>query len=117
MIKVSYESARKKKERVYTLTLTGHAGAGKSGADLVCSAASMLFYTALQSGDNFSNLDKGLKCEYLIDKGSGLLVVTIPADDKEAERDADTMFGVILTGFTVLSKSYPDNVQLDMKSA
>ena len=69
------------------LRLTGHAGAGEPGRDIVCAALSILMYSLVASG-----------AEGRVEKGEAELLLP--------DRDVD----VALCGFRLLAESYPEYV-------
>ncbi len=69
------------------LRLTGHAGAGEPGRDIVCAALSILMYSLVASG-----------AEGRVERGEAELLLP--------DRDVD----VALCGFRLLAESYPEYV-------
>ena len=99
--------------RLYTdanalrLRLTGHAGAGKWGKDIVCAAASVLTYTAAASAQQLYREGK-LK--------SAPHIRLLPGDalvELEACPQARQLMDVIRTGYSLLAMRYPENVRMD----
>ena len=98
--------------RIYThkdltvLQVTGHAGAGKRGEDLVCAAASVLIYTAAAAARQLHREGKLETAPQIrLQPGNALLTLeTVPA--------AGAMLDVIATGFDLLAAQYSKNVRL-----
>lgn len=81
MTRVEYSPAARR------LRLTGHAGAGEPGRDIVCAALSILMYSLVASG-----------AEGRVERGEAELLLP--------DRDVD----VALCGFRLLAESYPEYV-------
>lgn len=81
MTRVEYSPAARR------LRLTGHAGAGEPGRDIVCAALSILIYSLVASG-----------AEGRVERGEAELLLP--------DRDVD----VALCGFRLLAESYPEYV-------
>ncbi len=93
------------------MTLRGHSGAGPKGADLVCSAATMLAYTAAQS-IQFLYEQGALKCRPKIRGRDGeATIIATPREDYFAQ--VLQTFWVVQCGCYVLSRNYPDRVSLE----
>lgn len=69
------------------LRMSGHAGAGEPGRDIVCAALSILMYSLVASG-----------AEGRVERGEAELLLP--------DRDVD----VALCGFRLLAESYPEYV-------
>lgn len=92
------------------LRLTGHAGAGEAGRDLVCSAASILAYTVAQTA-LFMYEDKALKKKPKIRlKPGDAEVVMTPK--KASYTEALHTYYVAQVGYRLLAKDYPGYVKL-----
>lgn len=95
-----------------SIRMSGHANTDERGKDLVCSAASILFYTL---ADTLTRLKDGLKKEPRI---------RVPKDEKNIDafischpKDAytinfQTVYFTVVNGFQLLAESYPDNVTI-----
>lgn len=81
MTRIEYSPAARR------LRLTGHAGAGEPGRDIVCAALSILMYSLMASG-----------AEGRVERGEAELLLP--------DRDVD----VALCGFRLLAESYPEYV-------
>lgn len=92
----------------FTLDITGHAGHGKKGEDIVCSAISTLFYTLAQS-----LLDtKGMLAEeidFSDEDGNGHLSCK---PKEEFEANVSMIYWVIMNGFDLVATNYEKNVSL-----
>lgn len=106
MIHVTYD------RKHYKVTITGHAGSGEVGHDLVCASASILAYTLA------ANVTNAKAAEYL---RSG----TLKLDHGDAEikcmprsRYKSTMmliFDTICAGFELLARDYPENISYEIR--
>lgn len=89
------------------LSVAGHAGAGKKGADIVCAAASILAYTA--AGEMLRlHRERILHTHPVVRLAPGAAYVE--AQVCRASREA---FSVIATGFSLLAAQYPNYVKLE----
>ena len=93
-----------------TLKLTGHAGAGEKGKDIICASASMLAYTVAQTLQ-FMYEQGGLqkKPHIKLEEGDSIIVAK-PKEDSYAE--ALHTFFVAQVGYHLLSDNYPQYVSL-----
>ena len=102
MIKIEF------KPNEYELTITGHAGHGKKGEDIVCSAISTLFYTLVKSLSECEKMfEEKLDYEYKDGKGY------IKCKPKVAfEGNISLIFWTILNGFEAIAEIFEKNVEL-----
>lgn len=99
-----------KKNESISLKLSGHAGAGKKGSDIVCAAATMLCYTAAQVIQYMFGEDKlEKKPEIRLEEGNAC-VIAVPKE--EYYNECLHTFFVVQAGYALLEKSYPKNVAL-----
>ena len=78
----------------------GHAGYAVEGSDVVCSAISMLIQTLIA----YLETDE-CECKYTMRTGH--------VWSYAKGYDAKIAFGVIMTGFWLLSQTYPEHVSID----
>lgn len=96
------------KPNKYELTITGHAGHGKKGEDIVCSAISILFYSLLKSLSQCHEMfEEKLDFEYKDGKG---YVKCKPKVTFEA--NIALIFWTILNGFEAIAEIFEKNVEL-----
>lgn len=100
----------KEKNGALLLRVTGHAGYAPKGSDTICSAASVLAYTLSQvmkrMYEESSLHDEPQIC---LEEGNTIIVAK-PV--MERYRECLHAFFVIQVGFELLSRSYPDYVEL-----
>ena len=104
MIKIVFHS------RIMELEMVGHAGHGKKGKDIVCSAASTLFYTLAESVNNSREMlvePPVIKDE----EGNGLIRCN---PKKKYEGNIEIMYWTVLVGLRMLRDKYPENVSLEV---
>ncbi|MBQ5667128.1 MAG: ribosomal-processing cysteine protease Prp [Oscillospiraceae bacterium] len=92
------------------LRVTGHAGYAPKGSDTICSAASVLAYTLSQVMKRMYE-ESSLHDEpqiYLEEGDTTILARPV----KERYNECLHAFFVIQVGFELLSRSYPDYVEL-----
>lgn len=87
---------------------SGHAGMGAVGKDIVCSAASILYYTAAKSLEDFA-ADGSLDA-VTIDERNGFLSCRPKEGMEESVR---MMFSTVGRGFELLSAFYPQAVEFE----
>lgn len=109
MIDVEFNISKKK----MSLEMSGHAGSGDVGHDLVCACASILAYTAAQMAKEFE-VRKQLRSKPLTELSEGQARVFVRPKEKDAD-EVWHMFNTIQTGFILLEKNYPDNVRIIRK--
>lgn len=101
MIQVKYNRFYNK------LTVNGHAGAGKKGEDLVCSAASILVHTLSANVGNMA--DAGIACNVVSDIQDGFATVSCRAI-RGSERIVANTFQSVCVGFEILSSKFPEYI-------
>lgn len=89
----------------YELRMWGHAESGEYGKDLVCAAASMLFYTLCETVSRYA--DNAFEEPPVIDM-SEPKCFCVPK--KEYKANLDIVYQTILNGLTLLMHSYPENI-------
>ena len=101
MIEISF------KPKTMELKIEGHAGHGKKGKDIVCSAISTLFYTL---GENLWQSADMLEEEFIFkdEDGDGYLSCS---PKKEYETNIALIFRTILIGMEMVAQQYPKNVK------
>lgn len=106
MIHVTYD------RKHYKVTITGHAGSGGVGHDLVCASASILAYTLA------ANVAHAKSAEYLRSGTSKLDHGDAEIKCMPRSRYKDTMmlvFDTICAGFELLECEYPENISYEIK--
>lgn len=94
----------------YKLEVTGHAGAGAHGADIVCAAASMLFYTLAESLKQSEDMLKAYEVQE--EPGNGCINCS---PKEEYEGNIQRSYWTILNGYQLLMDTYPGKVVLEIK--
>ena len=90
------------------LRITGHAGAGEAGHDLVCCAVSTLFYTLAECLTDCSEmLEEEMIYEY--EEGNGHIQCTPKARYLAI---IQRTYYTVLTGLHMLAKAYPQYLLL-----
>ena len=99
------------KPKTFELAVNGHAGYGKKGKDIVCSAISTLFYTlgeALYESVYMLEDAPIFKDE----EGEGYLACT----PKEEHKNTITRtYWTVLVGMHMMAEQYPKNVKFTVK--
>lgn len=95
------------KPKTWELEIHGHAGAGKKGKDIVCSAISTLFYTL---GETLYESAEMLEEAPIFkdEEGDGYLCCTPKAD---YEVNVALIYRTILIGMQSVAESYKKNVK------
>ena len=89
----------------YEIVLEGHACYAEPGQDIVCAAASMLFYAlvgALEARRIDVNADDGSEVKHVSAQ-----------PPKEFTFDTDVILDTICTGYKLLADEYPENVTFE----
>ena len=93
------------------LSIKGHAGHAEPGKDIVCAAASILYYTLCQSLTDSEDLLK--KAGLIISMNEEESSVQAKPK-KGSEATIQHIFWVVLEGIQLLADDYPKNVTLDI---
>ena len=93
------------------MTIKGHAETAPKGEDLICSAATMLAYTAAQAVQFMHESKKLKKKPKIRIKDGEATVIATPTEDAYAE--VLLIFWVAQCGAHVLAHNYPQNVKLE----
>lgn len=92
------------------MRVRGHSNSDKHGKDLICASASILAYTAAQTFQCMF-ADGDLRSKPLIRLKEGDAVITVrPKQDRYTE--ALHVFFVVQMGYFLLSRNYPQYVEL-----
>ena len=89
----------------FKMEITGHAGAGKKGEDLVCAAASTLTCTLMNAAKSRDEFHADV---YIADEDPAVMVQCKP-DNEELCLE---MFRTILHGFYILKLKAPGHVRI-----
>lgn len=93
-------------ETVCAISMTGHAGHGNGGGDIVCAACSVL----IQSLANTLHV-LGLRFDWK--QGAGEAHIRFAAGKKRhADLKARGAFAMACVGLEMLAQAYPDNVKI-----
>ena len=109
MIKAHFE---KEEGKFLSLCIEGHAGQAEKGKDIVCSAASILAYTVAQT---ITQMDKQgwLKKKPHINLKEGKGLITCFPNDGYFDECLMAFF-VAEVGYSLLSKNYPQYVEIKL---
>lgn len=92
-----------------SMRVSGHAGHGPKGFDVICAGASMLAYTAAQCLDLMAKEGK-LEGEPVLNVSEGRLSVSV-VPKPQYYNEALHVFWVAEVGYTLLAASYPEHVK------
>ena len=92
------------------ITATGHALHGQPGQDIVCAAASMLIQAFIAWVQQQPELCEGSNTVWFA--GDAVIDLAVPLHMEALVRGA---VDVVVTGFHLLEKKYPDNVTVGAK--
>lgn len=98
------------KPNTMELNVQGHAGHGKKGKDIVCSAISTLFYTL---GENLLQSLEMIDGTPIVkdDEGCGLICCT---PKSEYEGNIALIYRTVLVGMQMIAEQYPKNVKFEV---
>lgn len=93
------------------LEVQGHAGHGKKGKDIVCSAISTLFYTL---GDSLMQYMDAMEELPIVkdDEGEGYISCK-PKEEYEA--NISLIYWTVLNGIQMVAENYPKNVKFTVE--
>lgn len=103
MIKVQYS------QKQHKLRIKGHAGFAQKGEDIICAAASMIFYNLAQVLMEY-NREKTMTKPVEMKYGDVSVIRAYPKTGIEPWVDHD--FYYALTGFRLLANQYPEHVDV-----
>jgi uncharacterized protein YsxB (DUF464 family) len=106
MITVTYH---RKYNRV---TVTGHAGSGPEGHDLVCSAVSALALTLAGNVAYMESQEAVWNVVTALEEGNAEIQCTAYRRYKES---AEQIFRAICVGFELLATKYPENISYEVR--
>lgn len=97
--------------RIIALYMNGHAGYAEEGYDIICSAASTLFYTAVNSLEEMCGLNPDRFAEIKEDDGDSDVHSSIRLTDIDSsiEDKVQVIMETIFYGFKTLEMSANDN--------
>ena len=91
----------------YVLVVDGHANYAEPGQDIVCSAASILVYTLIDTLEQYKT--NGIVKDYKAKSKNGRAIITCrPGGGDKAK----ITYGTIMNGFRLLAEYYPGNVRI-----
>lgn len=100
----------------YSFTMTGHAGFAERGKDIVCSAASILFYTICDTVGMIGEEAFEEKPKFNIDETENGVTAYVKCKPKEDYIAViDTVYQTVFNGYKLLAEGYPDNVRLTVE--
>ena len=103
MVKVTV--GRNDTGQIFSCQITGHAGAGEKGSDIVCAGVSAISQTALAGLLQYVKS----RVTYQIQTGDLFFSLQDIPDEK-----TDIILETMLLGFMEISKAYPKNVMLSI---
>lgn len=95
----------------FELKISGHAGADVNGKDIICAAASMLFYTYAFSCEASAYMMKKNGIKKVVEEGNSSISCK---PMKEYEGNILRSLWTISVGFEMLSKDYPNYVHVEI---
>jgi uncharacterized protein YsxB (DUF464 family) len=106
MIEVTYY------RRYHRLTVTGHAGSGEYGHDLVCASAAILAYTLAANVANMADAGQVRNAVIRLNKGDG----EIACSPKQNLKSIVTLaFDSVCIGFALLAKDHPEYIRYEVR--
>lgn len=95
----------------YTVKAEGHAGAGKYGSDIVCSAVSVLIQTLANEVEEAARAR--LLALGVVAHGDGWMKVEVMPNDDGTCDMVEAWVEFVQDGLDAIAQSYPDHVQLE----
>ena len=90
----------------HSLEISGHANYAEHGKDIVCAAATTLFYTLLYALEGEDDIDM----DYSVTPGAAR--VTARGTSQKGAAMCDTLFGAMAGGYEMLAAKYPEHVKI-----
>lgn len=98
---------RRTNGRLTGFTVSGHAGWGPRGKDIVCAAASALTDTIILSLERLAGVDAD------VESGDGYISCSLPGDlGSQARGRAELLVGTMLLGMEEIARAYPGRLRL-----
>lgn len=94
----------------FRIDITGHAEYNPGGPDIVCASTSTLAYTLLQCLIAEQDAGNMSVFKYRVDKGDVHIKFT---PRKETAEYMEVIVAVIVSGFAMLQKKYPEHVKVE----
>lgn len=93
------------------IEVTGHAGCGEKGKDIVCSAVSILTYTLLAGLIHM----QGVKVQNAVIKNGYAYLKWRPPDVETEKLVCEAVINALCAGYKIMQQNYPDSVQYTYK--
>ena len=101
----------KKNNHIISVSISGHAGAGAYGQDIVCAAISALSQTAALGLIKVAKID----AHFHRDELKGSFRITLPEELSEAaRRDADMILETMMCGIRDIETGYPKYIKTEV---
>ena len=94
---------------IKALYISGHAGYADQGSDIICAAASTLFYTAANALEELCSLKDACEIRQGFDSDEVDAKIRIPEVDDELKDKVRTIMETIVVGFRSLEMSVNDD--------
>ena len=106
MIRITYEKSTNR------VTVTGHAGAGEKGKDIVCAAVSALVLTLGENIRVLRETDTLESCCVRVKEGYAVFACKAIAGMESVVR---CIFGAVCCGFELVQKMHPEHIRYEEK--
>ncbi|MGY3766532.1 ribosomal-processing cysteine protease Prp [Vagococcus vulneris] len=108
MISVSFFCDEQK--RIVSFEMSGHAGSGPYGYDIVCAACSALSINSVNSISRLAGYD------LIVELDEGYLFAALPEDLTDRQNDiTQILLSSLFIGLSEIEKEYPKFIQLTKK--
>lgn len=96
----------------HRVTLSGHAGGGEYGRDLICAGVSTLCYALARSVRALEKAGRVGEVRICLSPGEGEISCT---PHPRARGEAGAVFDAVCGGFEMLGEQYPENVMYRLR--
>ena len=93
-----------------SMEATGHAGYAEKGKDIVCAAASALFYAAAECLSQMGSWEKMVECPVILMRPGYVKLACEPRTTSQEE--AELLFNFLETGCRLLAEEYPEYISV-----
>ena len=102
-------------QAIRQIEMSGHAGAGEYGEDIVCAAVSSQVISVENSLEHLLNAQKTVEVDEV--SGGYLKLVTPKDNSMQKEHDAQLLLRHLVYALEVIQDSYPEYIKIKIQSS
>ncbi|GCF92856.1 hypothetical protein NRIC_07470 [Enterococcus florum] len=101
---------RNNRGRIISIEITGHAGFGEEGEDIICAGISTLAYSVLNSIDSLAGFQPIVEIDEV--EGGYLYAEMLEDLPQEKVNISQILLESLLVGFKTVKEEYPDYIKI-----